>query len=170
MYLKRISEAFTGYVRFKAEGYYIERFINNCRAKGFYLEKLKRIKDTIIEANVPAKDYREICKIAKKNKCRIKIFQKKGITFVLKRYRKRKIFLIALAIICIFLFISSKFVWNIEVRGDISFPKNEILDIANSEGLCVGKLKKDINTKRIIDEIRTCRSDISWVRNKDYWN
>lgn len=165
MYLQKIRDALTGYVKFRAEGYYIEKFINSCRSKGFYLGDLKREKNTIIEANIPVKNFKEICKIAKNNKCKLKILKKKGLPFFVNRYRKRKIFIISLFILIFSLIVLSKFIWNIDVIGNVDISSDEILNIVKSEGLEIGRLKSNIDTKQIVEKIRIERSDISWVRN-----
>ena len=164
MYLQKIKNKITGYVFFRAEGYYIEKFINICRSKGFFLCNLKRKNDTIIEANIPVGEFFEICKIAKTSKCRIKIISKKGLPFVLNRYRKRKIFAISLLAVMAVLITLSKFVWNIEVIGNVEISSDDILKIAKCEGLEIGKLKNKVNAKEIAERIRAEREDISWVR------
>lgn len=163
MYLQRIQSTITGYVSIKVEGYYIEKFINICRNNGIYLEGLKREKSTIIEANIPVKEFKRVAKIAKSNKCKIKIGEKKGLPFILNRYRKRKIFVISLFVMLFALVVLSKFVWNIEITGNINISEGEILEIVKSEGLDIGKLKNKVDTKKIVEKIRLERSDISWV-------
>ena len=170
MYLQKIKNTITGYVDFKAEGYYIEKFINKCRNQGFNLEDLKREKNTIIEANIPVKDFREVCKIAKSNKCKIKISKKKGMPFFLNKYRKRKIFIISLFILLATLVALSKFIWNIEVTGNVEISSDQILEIVKKDGLEIGKLKSKIDTKQIVERIRLERADISWVRHKNFRN
>lgn len=44
---------------------------------GIYLENLKREKSTIIKASVPVKEFKNVAKIAKESKCKIKIKSKK---------------------------------------------------------------------------------------------
>ena len=163
MYLQNIKNSVNGCVRFRAEGFFIEKLINTCKNNGLLFENMRREKSTIIEADILASNFREFCKIAKKNKCKVKILKKKGLPFLLKRYRKRKIFVVALVVVVTTLIILSKFVWNIEVVGNVQISSDEILEIVKSEGLDIGKLKGSIDTKRAIDSIRIKRSDISWV-------
>ena len=103
-------------------------------------------------------DFKEVAKIAKKTKCRIKIKSKKGMPFVFNRYKKRKIFAILLICIFVSIIVFSNFIWNIEVTGTV--------DLVQREGLSIGKNKTKINTKEIIDKIRLERKDIAWVRNR----
>ncbi len=111
-------------------------------------------------------DFKEVAKIAKKTKCRIKIKSKKGMPFVFNRYKKRKIFAILLICIFVSIIVFSNFIWNIEVTGTEKINKDEIVDLVQREGLSIGKNKTKINTKEIIDKIRLERKDIAWVRNR----
>ena len=101
MYLQNIRTIVSGYVCVVVEGYYIEKFINICRNNNICLEKLKRAGSTVIRANVSVNDFKNVAKIAKKTKCTVKIEKKKGMPFFINKYRKRKIFAIALIIVII---------------------------------------------------------------------
>ena len=130
---------------------------------GIYLENLKREKSTIIKASVPVKEFKNVAKIAKESKCKIKIKSKKGLPFILNRYRKRKIFAISLLLVLFSLVILSGFIWNIEITGNETISSEDILNIAESEGLETGKLKRKVDPKKIVEKIRLERADISWV-------
>ena len=163
MYLQNIRTIVSGYVCVVVEGYYIEKFINICRNNNICLEKLKRSGSTVIRANVSVNDFKSVAKIAKKTKCKIKIEKKKGMPFFINKYRKRKIFAIALLIVIISIVVLSKFIWNIEVTGNENISKEEILEIAKSQGLDIGKYKGKIDAKEIVEKIRLERADISWA-------
>lgn len=163
MYLRKIQNIVIGYVNIVVEGYYIEKFINICRKNDIYLLNLKREKSILIKADIPVKDFKTVAKLAKENKCKIKIKQKKGMPFLLNRYRKRKVFVIALLMVLVALITLSKFIWNIEITGNSSIPTSEILDIVKEEDLEIGKLKSKIDAKNIVEKIRLERADISWV-------
>ena len=130
---------------------------------GIYLENLKREKSTIIKASVPVKEFKNVAKIAKESKCKIKIKSKKGLPFILNRYRKRKIFAISLLLVLFSIVILSGFIWNIEITGNETISSEDILNIAKSEGLETGKLKRKVDPKKIVEKIRLERADISWV-------
>lgn len=163
MYLQKIQTTITGYVNIIVEGYYIEKFINICRNNRIYLENLKREKTTIINANIPVRDFKSVAKIAKNNNCKIKIIEKKGLPFFLNKYRKRKIFVISLLVMLLSLIALSKFIWNIEITGNVNVSNDEVLEIVKSEGLEIGKLKNKIDAKKIVEKIRLERADVSWV-------
>ena len=163
MFFKILLQHFSGYVTVRVEGYFIEKFINKCIAQNIVVWNIKREKSTIIYANIGIKNFKQIRKIAKDTKCKIKILDKKGIPFFLNKYRKRKIFGIILILIIVSLITLSQFVWKVEISGLDKIDENEIRNILEDKNLKVGGIKSKIDTQVIINEIRLKRSDISWV-------
>lgn len=87
------------------------------------------------------KEFRKLKEIAKKTKCRLKVNSKRGLPFLMNRYRKRKIFFVLLALISVLMFFESRFVWNIEVEGLDRISKEEILESLENSGLKVRHFK-----------------------------
>ena len=159
----KILQYVTGYVDIKIEGYYIERFINICTTKQILLWNLKREDSITLHASIEVKNFKELKGICKKTKCKIKIERKRGLPFTIKKYRKRKVFIALLIIIILSIVSLSNFIWNIEVVGNDTINKEEILALAESEGLAIGKLKSSVDTKNVINTIRLERDDVAWV-------
>ena len=163
MYIKILLNYILGYVNILVEGFFTERFINTCINKNIFLFNIKRDKSTIIYANVGIFDFKNVVKIAKQSKCIVKIQRKSGLPFLFNRYKKRKIFAIALvSIICVIIYLSN-FIWNIEIVGTDKINQNELIKTINSEGLTIGKLKRKVDLKSIINKIRLDRKDIAWI-------
>ena len=163
MFIKIIFSYLLGFLRISVEGYYIERFINICKNRKITIWNLKRNSNISLLLNVRINEFKDVCKIAKKTGSKLKIKNKKGLPFLLHRYKKRKIFLILLLLVVILIGLSSVFVWNV----DISVEDNEELvnireDLENA-GLKTGILKSKINTKEIINKIRLEREDVAWM-------
>lgn len=163
MFLKVWLNYIIGYVNIKVESYFIERFINICISKKIFLWNIKRKKSTILYANISIKDYKRLKEIAKKTKSKIKIERKKGLPFILHKYRKRKIFLALFVLIIIGLILTSNFIWNIEIEGNDEINKEEIIDILNQNGLKIGTNKSKIDISSVINNIRLARDDIAWI-------
>ena len=163
LYFKIILNYILGYVNILVEGYFVEKFINICNKQKIFLWNLKRSKTTIIYANVSIKDFKKLKPIAQKTKCKIKIKSKKGLPFIFNKYKKRKIFVIGLAMVLITIFTLSKFIWNIEVIGNEKINADEIIQIANENNLKIGKFKNKVDTKKIINKLRLERDDIAWI-------
>lgn len=163
MFLKILFSYLLGYLRITVEGYYIERFINICKSKNITIWNLKRNKDICLYLNVRISEFKNLRDVAKKTKCKIKIKNKKGMPFLLHKYKKRKIFGILLVLIAFFIWLSSNFVWNVDI---IEENGNELVNIRQdleSTGLKTGNLKSKIDTKQIINKIRLERKDIAWI-------
>ena len=163
MIIKKLINYIYGYLRIVVEGYYIERFINICRNKKYMLWNIKKSNDIKIVLNIEIKNFREICKIAKKTQCQIKIKAKKGLPFLLYKYKKRKLFVLFLLISILSIFLSSNFVWNIEIIEENGLVLENIMEDISTAGLKVGERKSEINTKEIINKVRLHRSDIAWM-------
>lgn len=163
MFLKLIYMFFAGYLNIIVEGFFIERFLNICRQKEIFLKDLHRENSTYIKMKILKSDFKEIRHIAKRTKCKVKIEKKSGVPFFINRYRKRKIFAIAGMVIAIFIFILTKFIWNIEVVGNEDISEDDIKALVSEYGIEVGTLKSKINTEKISNLIRLNREDLSWI-------
>ena len=163
MILKIIYMFLVGSVRIKVEGFFIERFLNICRSQNIFIQDLQRKNSTYIVLRILKDDFKKIKNIAKKTKCKIKIERKYGVPFFLNKYRKRKIFAVAILVIAIFIFILTKFIWNVEIVGNKEIDINELKELVAEYGIEEGKLKSDINIDKISNLIRLRRNDISWV-------
>lgn len=163
MYIKILIYYILGYVNIVVEGFFIERFINTCISKKIFFWNTNRKKSTIFSANIGVRDYKEVVKIAKKCQCKIKIEHKKGLPFLLHRYRKRKIFAATLGVIVLAIIAISNFIWNIEIKGLDETKQQEILQFIQSQGVDIGKYKNSIDTQNLINKIRIERDDIAWV-------
>lgn len=164
MKINKFVEYVHGYVRISIEGYYISQFINICNNKKINLWNIKKDNEIKIFASVEIKDFKKLKYICKKTKCKIKIENKKGMPFILKKYKKRKIFFSFLILLILLIIILSNFIWNIEINGEIdTLKKNEILELVKKEGIEIGKFKNSINTKEVINKIRLERDDLSWI-------
>lgn len=108
-------------------------------------------------------DFKRIRQIARKTKCGVKLDEKKGLPFLLRKYQKRKVFLILLACVGISIFALSQFIWNIEVEGNETIPTEEILTLAKECGLEQGTLKTKINQNEFTNRMRMERDDLAWV-------
>lgn len=152
-----------GYINVEIEGFFIEKFINLCFNKGIFLWKIERKNSTTINARLSIADFKKIHLIARKTKVSVKLKDKKGLPFILNRYKKRKIFAITFLVIAIFIFGLTRFVWNIEIICDGNINNQEILNLLSKDGIKEGVLISKIDTEKVINNIRLERDDISWI-------
>ncbi len=163
MYFQILLGYLLGYVTIEIEGYFIERFMNLCNNQKIFLWNLQRTHSTTVKVNMNIRDFKKIKQIAKKTKCRVKITRKKGIPFLLHRYKKRKIFVFFFLFILLVIFTLSNFIWNIEITGNETIPEEEIQQILEKHHFTIGSCKIGLQTKNMIEQIRLERDDIAWV-------
>ena len=163
MILKKLLHFIIGYVRIAVEGYFVERFINICISKKIYLAKMKREKSTILYTDIGISDFKKVRKIAKNAQCKIKIIEKKGLPFIFKKYKKRKIFAILLGLVFCGILILSQYIWNIEIITESDLDRQELIEQLKENGLEIGERKKNIETKKVVEAIRLQRDDIAWI-------
>ena len=116
MYIRLLVRLLMGYVRIEVEGYYIERFINICTNRKILIWNLKREKGVKLYLNIGINDFKNISDILKKTNCKVRILKKRGIPFLLNRYKKRKIFVILLVIMMFTIYASSRYIWYIDIK------------------------------------------------------
>lgn len=163
MYIRLLLRLFFGYVRIEIEGYYVERFINICTNRKLLIWNLKREKGVKLYLNIGIQDFRKLADIAKITNCKVRILKKRGIPFLLNRYKKRKIFVLFLVLVLVCIYASSKYVWNVEIVVENNLVIDHIAEDLENAGISKGMLKSDINTEEIINELRLKRDDIAWM-------
>lgn len=163
MYFAILLRLLQGYVRVEIEGYYIERFINICQIKHILIWNLKKEKGVRLYLNIGIKDFKKLKNIARKTNCKIKIKKKRGIPFVINRYKKRKFFAILLILISISIYISSLYIWNIDIDVENNLQIGNIEEDLFNLGLKKGAKKSKIEIDKLITKIRLKRNDISWI-------
>lgn len=163
MLFKILILKFFGYVNVEVEGFFIEKFINICFAKGIFLWRIERKNSTTITARISISDFKILPTIARKTKCKVRLKEKRGLPFLMNKYKKRKIFAITILVIAFLIFGLTRFVWNIELVCDGDINNQEILELLAEDGIKEGVLIYKIDTEKAINEIRLKRSDISWI-------
>ncbi len=152
-----------GYVEVKIEGYFAERLVNQAKIKQMIIWKIKRDKTIVIYANVRYSDFEELSIMAAENKCELSVIKEIGLPFIFKKYRKRKAFVISIALMVLILFAISRFIWNIQIEGLEKISKEEFISVLKENGLKTGILKRNVNTSDVVNRIRLNRKDISWI-------
>ena len=163
MLFKKFINYLVGYVDIIVEGYYIERFINKCTLENIFLWNIDRDGECLLRACISKNEFRKIKKICKVTNCKLKIKNKKGLSFKIHKYRKRKLFLILPMVFLIIMFVLSRFIWNIEIVGNNTISKDELLKIINENGITIGMSKDKVNIDEVANKLRLIRDDLSWV-------
>lgn len=151
-----------GYVTFTASGVFTERFLNLCARDHIAIWDGRKSGDTYTGC-VMAGQYRRLRVHAKKTGVKLRLSKKQGMPFKRRKYRKRKGLLIGLAFFSAFLFIMSRFIWRIDVRGEGTVPESTIISALESIGITPGTLRSSIDVRDSERRAMLLLHDLSWV-------
>jgi len=163
MLILRLWNYISGYVIIIVEGYFLEKFINICTHRQLRLWNVKWQKNSKLLIQLSIKDFRMLRPIAKRTRCRVHIIKKKGLPFILDRYKNRKAFIIGLGICVITFFLISSFVWDVSVTGNSKVSTEVIMDKLSENGIKIGALKYSINPDDIVGNMMLELNDLARI-------
>lgn len=152
----------SGYLRVQVTGYAPERFLNLCSNHNILIWELRRLSDGY-EFYISIQGFREIKPFLKKTKTRIRIVERYGFPFRLFHYRKRKLFFGGIVLFFGFIFLLSRFIWNIEIVGNTSVTDSAMLSYLTEQGCGFGSKKSTIDCSTLEEQIRMDYSNIIWT-------
>lgn len=149
-------------VKISVVGENIERFLNICSHHDIKLYDIYK-DENVYYASIDPACFFSLKTIAKKADVKIKIISKNGIFF---RYLqlKKEYFFILFPIICILiLWISSHFLWNVQLNGNISITQDMLRDYLHQNGIYYGMPLKKIPINELKSNIRNEYPQVNWV-------
>lgn len=163
MLLLRLWNYIRGYVIIFVEGYFLEKFINICIHRQIFLWDIKRKKNGSMTLKISIDGFKMLRPVASRTGCRVRIVRKRGLPFILHRYKGRKTFALgALVFLGLFFFLTS-FVWTIEVKGNKNIETQVIMEKLEKYGVKPGIIKYNINTENVVSDLMLEVKELAWV-------
>jgi len=163
LFLIKLLNILKGYVVILVEGFFLERFINICTRRGIHLWNVRRIDNTKMRANISIQAFKMLPPIAKKSRCTVQIFSRKGAPFFVYKHRKRKAFAVGIIISAILIYSMTLFIWTVDIQGNEKMTVDQITSALQNAGLKTGMWKNNIDTQYIQNVIMTAEPDIAWI-------
>lgn len=151
-----------GQVIFTAKGSFPERLMNLTAQHGISLWNVKKDENTLI-ANCMASEYKALRQIAKKTFMKLHLKRKKGLPFILNKYRKRKGLLIGFVIFLAIIYLLSLRIWVINISGLENLDKKEVQNTLIELGIEPGFKSKNVNSSLVENSLMKKYNNISWV-------
>lgn len=152
-----------GYYVITVEGVGTERFLNYLIRNNINVYNVNRISNTKIQFCVDRKDISDFKKAYRGSNFQIKVKQKTGIPFVLKRIYKYKGMWICAIISLIILMATSQFVTDIYIDCPEGIKQEDVRSELYKLGLKPGIYKKNIDRKKIRDSIMVTFEDVAYI-------
>ena len=153
-----------GFVKVKITGDNAERFINICVSEGVAIWSIIKIGDNIIFCLL-ARDFRKLLSLKHifSFKIKIKLIEKNGLVFKIKTCFIRKGIPIGIVIFITINIFLSQFIWCIDVKGNTTISKDQILSECFKLGINIGSNIKDVDTYTAKQQLGMRFKDIAWV-------
>ena len=162
MFLVKLTNYLYGYIEFRAEGGFPERFINLCSVNDIYVWDIRHEKDCFFGC-MGIDDYKKIKNIAQKSGTKIRIEKKVGLPFFVNKNKHRSALLISGFVFLVMIGFLSRFIWTVEVEGNVNIPKEDIIEAFEELGVKSGKIKSKIKVSAVSDEALMKIEGITWA-------
>ncbi len=161
MTAEKIGKNIKGFVEFKAEGGFPERFINLCSQNKVGVENVRMYKSTIT-ASCGIREYARLRHIAKKTGMKMKIIKKHGLPFFIHRKRKHVGILAGFVFLIAVTALLSGRIWVIDVEGLESLEEKNVISEFYELGVKKGIKKDSLNAKEIARKALTEVDGLMW--------
>lgn len=111
-------------------------------------------------------DFFKIAPLVRKTKTKVVLLRRIGLPFLVPEIYKRKMFMLGFMITLWIWYLSSVFVWKIELQGNRSITEEDILRTLKEQNVTVGERLKTINYEEIEKCLREIYPDIIWISVK----
>ncbi len=160
-WIKRLQ----GYVKIRVWGFAPQRFINLCSNKGVLLWNIEK-QDDIYMMCVSLKAFYQLRPIARKTKVRVVISERCGLPFFVPGMLRRKAFLAGFFLTVAFWILSSFFVWDIRVSGNLQVTEDVFFKFLEQEGVHTGMWKSNLDIGELEKQIRRNFPQVTWTSGR----
>ena len=151
-----------GYVVFEIIGRFPERFINLSIRQGGGVFSFKPYSDKFL-GSMLLSDYRTIRHTAKKSSVRLRVVERRGLPFIVDRYRDRAGLTVGFLLLIVILFVAQSFIWTIEINGVTTLSQFELKEALNNHGLYSGAFRYNKDEKSIQRSVMLDIKEIGWM-------
>lgn len=123
----------------------------------------KVTENRALEIVIYAKKQDEFKRLFKDNKIEFSFSKPYGFFSVLERLKERYGIFLGFLILVLSIYVSSLFVWRIEIQGNSSLTNDEIIDMLSATNFKVGCFIPTIDYDQLHNKILLENNEISWV-------
>lgn len=162
MYQKTVS-LLRGSVRVRARCAFPERVLNVCAARGIALREPRFLGAEELAFSVGRRDWRRLKAACADLGAEARIERAVGVPFVLGRLRRRYVLLAGAAVCAALLVVNSCFIWDIQVEGGDTVPKERILRVLAEYGVKRGAFAYGIRQRDLCNRALPELPELAWL-------
>lgn len=153
-----------GIIKIQIQSIMPEKFINLLWKNNIRVKNIKKINITTVTMDINLKDYNLLKNISKRTNTKMKIIDRRGISFFIIKTRNRKALIGGVFIFIGIIYFLSTFIWSIDIVTEKNISPFEIRDELKNMGVVPGLSKKDIDVEKIEKKFIKNNDAIMWVR------
>ena len=150
---------------FPHKKFIVEKRYANTIVNALSLSRIKysaRIKNEFLEICVSIKNANDVEKIFKSKSVEILNAKAYGLFVFFEKF-KRVGLILGVLLILFSVYLSSKFVWRIEIYGNEDLSEEDVIEMLGNSGFFCGKFIPNIDYDKLHNEILLKNEEISWV-------
>lgn len=151
-----------GYLRIRVWGFSPERFMNLCSNKDILLWDIEQENDNYVMC-ISLKSFYKIRPIVRKTGTRVAIIKRYGLPFLMPVILRRKVFLTGLSLTLCFWYVSSLFVWDIELSGNYRITDDVLESFLEGQGVRAGVRRDRLEIGELEKAIRRAFPEVIWT-------
>ena len=161
--LQKIVALLRGDVRVRASSAFPERVLNVCAARGIPLRDPRFLGATELAFSVDRRDWRRLKAACADLGAEAHIERVAGVPFFLGRLKRRTALLSGVGLCAALLVLSACFVWDIQVEGNATVPREKILRVLAENGVKRGTFAYSIRQRELSNRALLDLPELSWI-------
>lgn len=154
-----------GYVCICVTGFSPERFMNLCGNRGILLWDIRKEQDKFYMSLSLAGFY-QLRPIVRKTGTKVAIVKRCGLPFFVSGLKRRKFFLIGFLLAAAFWFVTSRYIWAVDIQGNFSITEDLLVDYLKENNVYVGMKKSALDIENLEKGIRKEFYQVTWTSVK----
>lgn len=142
----------------------IERFLNVLWQENIELFSVKRKSITTLRIEVSYEQYEEVVAIVEKMRGKVKVINKSGVIYVIKKIINKKSLIAGAFIFVGIIYYLSTYVWSVEITTENNLSPFEVRRNLEKLGVKAGMKKNDIDVYDLERRLETVNDEILWLR------
>lgn len=161
--MNRLFDRLKGLVRAEICGAFPEAVLNLCAARGLVLWDMDCADEYRVRVSLHERELKELEAAAEKCMCQVRTLSLRGGSRD-RKLIKGRLWLIAFALLCAgLLFLSSLFIWEIEIRGCDSLSRGRVLRALEDCGVSEGSFWPSLSSDLVRSRMLIALPELSWM-------
>ncbi len=161
--MNRLARYASGNVRFEVIGGRGERFLNECVNADIPVEHIAPTATGYL-ATVPLRDYKKLRPLARRNRCGLRVREKRGAYFALRVYRGRWGIAVGAVLCALILLSCENLIWNICFVDFTPTQEASIRALLFENGVYEGAFQSSEKLMQAAGRLFIESNDFGWIR------